>query len=135
MVNGDLVSGPPKSHRARTIVIPRLLADELAPVVERDELILTSPFLELPRGVWKPAVADRGLGDLVPHDLRHTAAGLAKGVPIKVVSERLGHTSVAFTMQVYQHSFPACKLTPPPRSERWCSGAGGPSGDYLPFRF
>ena len=28
------------------------------------------------------------------------------GVPIKVVSERLGHASVAFTMQVYQHVLP-----------------------------
>lgn len=42
------------------------------------------------------------------HDLRHTHATLLlkAGVPIKVVSERLGHASVAFTMQVYQHVLP-----------------------------
>jgi integrase len=39
------------------------------------------------------------------HDLRHTHATLllAAGVPVKVVSERLGHSTPAFTMTVYQH--------------------------------
>jgi integrase len=42
------------------------------------------------------------------HDLRHTHATLmiAAGVPVKVVSQRLGHSTVAFTMQVYQHVLP-----------------------------
>jgi hypothetical protein len=31
---------------------------------------------------------------------------LAAGVLVKVVSERLGHSTVAFTMQVYQHVLP-----------------------------
>jgi integrase len=39
------------------------------------------------------------------HDLRHTHATLLlkAGVPLKVVSERLGHSTPAFTMAVYQH--------------------------------
>jgi len=43
-----------------------------------------------------------------PHTLRHAMAThwLASGVPVKVVSERLGHTSVAFTLQVYGHVLP-----------------------------
>ncbi|MGA7758903.1 MAG: site-specific integrase [Ilumatobacteraceae bacterium] len=42
------------------------------------------------------------------HDLRHTHASLlvAAGVPIKVVSERLGHAHPDFTMQTYQHLLP-----------------------------
>jgi integrase len=42
------------------------------------------------------------------HDLRHTHATLLlkAGVPVKVVSERLGHASAAFTMTVYQHVLP-----------------------------
>jgi len=42
------------------------------------------------------------------HDLRHTHATLllAAGVPVKVVSERLGHSTQAFTMTVYQHVLP-----------------------------
>ncbi|HRE00397.1 MAG TPA: tyrosine-type recombinase/integrase, partial [Ilumatobacteraceae bacterium] len=42
------------------------------------------------------------------HDLRHTHATilLKEGVPAKVVSERLGHANVAFTMSVYQFILP-----------------------------
>lgn len=42
------------------------------------------------------------------HDLRHTHATLLlkSGVHVKVVSERLGHANVAFTMNVYQHVLP-----------------------------
>ncbi len=42
------------------------------------------------------------------HDLRHTHASLAlqAGIPAKVVSERLGHASVAFTLDVYSHVVP-----------------------------
>jgi site-specific recombinase XerD len=42
------------------------------------------------------------------HDLRHTHASLliAAGVPVKVVSERLGHATVAITMQLYVHVLP-----------------------------
>ncbi len=49
-----------------------------------------------------------GLPRIRLHDLRHTWASLAlaAGVPAKVVSERLGHASVAFTMSVYQHVMP-----------------------------
>jgi integrase len=113
MVNGDLVWGPPKSHRARTIVIPHFLADELAPIVERDELIFTSPTgkplrsSNFHRRVWKPVVMDRGLGDLVPHDLRHTAASLAisAGASVKAVQRMLGHSSAQITLDRYSHLF------------------------------
>ncbi len=42
------------------------------------------------------------------HDLRHIHAALllAKGVPVKVVSERLGHASPVITLQVYAHVLP-----------------------------
>ncbi len=42
------------------------------------------------------------------HDLRHTHATLLlkAGVHVKIVSERLGHANVAFTMSVYQHVLP-----------------------------
>lgn len=42
------------------------------------------------------------------HDLRHTHAMLLlkAGVPIKVVSERLGHATPGFTMATYQHVLP-----------------------------
>jgi integrase len=39
------------------------------------------------------------------HDLRHTFASLAllRGAKPKVISEALGHSSVAFTMDTYSH--------------------------------
>lgn len=43
------------------------------------------------------------------HDLRHTAATLLllQSVPVKVVSEMLGHASVTITMNLYMHVLPA----------------------------
>jgi len=42
------------------------------------------------------------------HDVRHTHGTLliAAGVPVKVVSERLGHASPVFTIDTYQHVLP-----------------------------
>ncbi len=42
------------------------------------------------------------------HDLCHTHATLllADGVPVKVVSERLGHANATITLTVYQHVHP-----------------------------
>ena len=42
------------------------------------------------------------------HDLRHTHAShlLMAGVNVKVVSERLGHASVSFTLDTYGHVMP-----------------------------
>lgn len=42
------------------------------------------------------------------HDLRHTAATLLllSGVPAKIVSERLGHASIAITLDLYSHVLP-----------------------------
>jgi len=53
-------------------------------------------------------VAKHGLPPIRPHDLRHTHASLLlkDGVPIKVVSERLGHASATFTMNTYQWLLP-----------------------------
>lgn len=49
-----------------------------------------------------------GLPRIRLHDVRHTyaTAALAAGVPTKVVSERLGHASIAITLDVYSHVLP-----------------------------
>jgi len=43
------------------------------------------------------------------HGLRHTAAtlALAAGVPVKVVSHRLGHAKTAITLDLYAHVLPS----------------------------
>jgi len=54
-------------------------------------------------------IARAGLPRVRFHDLRHTHATLAlqAGVHPKVVSERLGHTTVAMTLDIYSHAIPA----------------------------
>ena len=55
-------------------------------------------------------VAQRaGFPGLRFHDLRHTHASLmlSEGVHLKVVSERLGHSSVAITGDIYSHVLPS----------------------------
>jgi integrase len=54
---------------------------------------------------WREAVARADVPPIRLHDARHTAATimLRSGVPVKVVTQRLGHADVAVTMRVYQH--------------------------------
>lgn len=50
-----------------------------------------------------------GLPRIRLHDLRHTHATLAlrANVHAKVVQERLGHASIALTLDTYSHAIPA----------------------------
>jgi integrase len=51
---------------------------------------------------------EAGLPPIRLHDVRHSyaTAALRAGVPVKVVSERLGHSSVSFTQDTYMHVIP-----------------------------
>lgn len=66
---------------------------------------------------WHPDVITRAFARLVErsglprirlHDLRHSHAThlLAADTNVRVTSERLGHASVAFTLDVYGHVLP-----------------------------
>lgn len=57
---------------------------------------------------FKQLLEAAGLPDIRFHDLRHTAATLllAARVNPKVVSEMLGHASVAITLDIYSHVLP-----------------------------
>jgi integrase len=58
--------------------------------------------------VWRPLVEKAGLPYIRFHDLRHTAASLmlAAGIPINVVSRRLGHSRPSITLDIYGHLMP-----------------------------
>ena len=57
---------------------------------------------------FKPLLRRADLPEIRFHDLRHACATLllSEGVPVKVVQEVLGHSSVSVTMDVYSHVLP-----------------------------
>ena len=58
--------------------------------------------------LFKKLLKETGLPDVRFHDLRHGAATalLPAKVDLKVVSELLGHSSVAITADIYAHVLP-----------------------------
>lgn len=54
-----------------------------------------------------------GLSRIRLHDVRHSyaTAALKAGIPAKVISERLGHSTAAFTLQTYTHVIPGMDAT------------------------
>jgi len=58
---------------------------------------------------FKTIAKAAGFSELRFHDLRHTHASLllARKVHPKVVQERLGHSSIAITMDIYSHLIPS----------------------------
>ena len=90
-----LARQPRRAGGPYPLVFTRDDGQPLVPEVVTDRWRCQWPALDLPR--------------IRLHDLRHTHATLllAAGVPIKVVSERLGHTTIALTMDIYAHVLPA----------------------------
>jgi len=61
------------------------------------------------RAEFKSLLQEAGLPDVRFHDLRHTTATLMlqQGVHPKVVQERLGHSNVSITLNIYSHVLPS----------------------------
>jgi integrase len=74
---------------------------------------------------FRRAVKRAGVAPIRLQDVRHTHASLllAAGVNPKVVSERLGHSSVAFTLDTYAHVMPGMQ---PDAAERFMELVLGP---------
>jgi integrase len=51
-------------------------------------------------------------------DHTHGSLLIQAGIPIKVVSERLGHANIAFTIQTYQHQLPGMQEDAADTAER-----------------
>ena len=106
----------PTDHRGVRTRTPTAipLRDPTPPHATRDhELVFASPSGE----PWNPdrigqafarAIERTKLPRIRLHDLRHTHAThlLAAGVNARIVSEHLGHSTVAFTLGVYGHVMP-----------------------------
>ena len=57
------------------------------------------------RRVFRKVSKEAGIEGCHPHELRHAAASLtlSRGVPLHVVSDVLGHSSILVTKDVYGH--------------------------------
>lgn len=115
-VGGRLVLGPPKTHETRTVIVPRFVIERMLPLLEdkrHDDLVFTAPqggpvrLNNFRSRVFAPAASAIGKPELVPHDLRDTAASLAisTGASIKAVQRMLGHASAAMTLDTYGSLF------------------------------
>lgn len=81
----------------------------------------------LHRNSFKPILATAGLADMRLYDFRHTSATLlllADESP-KVVSERLGHSGVALTLDTYSHVLPTMQKRAAQTMNRLLGGAFG----------
>jgi integrase len=126
-VRYEIKSSTPKTHQARTIDLDAGTVHQLrdhrsrqssepaawGPGYQLSELVFRredgSPVHpDLFSQAFEVLVRKSGLPRIRLHDLRHTHATIAlrAGVPVKVISERLGHEDPAFTMKQYAHVIP-----------------------------
>jgi len=98
-----------RGHRANQELEKKLLGRMLIP----DDLVFCYPDgTPLPPNsvtkAFHKLAKSLGMSRIRLHDLRHTHATLmlSQGVHPKVVSERLGHSSVAITLDTYSHVLP-----------------------------
>ena len=123
-----LVLGVPKTERSRRSIAlsdaavgllhevrgkQTIQKAEIADAWTQSGFVLTHPDgmpldSEVVSKAFTKLVKEAGFPDLTMHGLRHTHATilLEQGVNPKVVSERLGHASVATTMDIYSHVLP-----------------------------
>lgn len=114
--------GPPKTDRSyRVVPLPRMATDAVKahlksfPAPAQQDWLFTAPeggpvaYNEFMKRVWRPACRKAGIPDGIgPHALRHHYASLLikHGESVKTVSERLGHTNAAMTLNIYTHLWP-----------------------------
>ena len=116
----------PKNGKGRPVDLPAILVDALREhKAEQDRIkVMMGPkyneedlvFCRPDGLIWKPDTFSSDFAKLARrlnvkvrfHDLRHSHASqlLKQGAPIKVVSERLGHSTPTITMNIYAHVLP-----------------------------
>ncbi len=99
-----------RDHRRRQAAERLVLGAEWVPLPLGADLLFRTPFgtpldPDNFRNICYTVTKAAGLGRWSPHELRHSAASLliAMGVPLKTVSESLGHSSIRVTADVYGH--------------------------------
>lgn len=121
-IRGQVVVGPTKTGKRRSITVPRFLAEMIGEHIGRypstDGFLFSAAeggpvrHRNFMRRHYRPAVDAAGLpAGLRFHDLRHTAAALliANGRHIEEVKAYLGHSSIRVTSDRYGHLFPQAR--------------------------
>lgn len=116
---GELHVKETKTGRSRVVMIPDNLVQALQEHRQTQATLgIDTPWIcaRMDGLVMKPGAFDEAFRRLRTkigikvslHGLRHTQATqlMAAGVPVKVISERLGHSTVAITLDVYSHVSP-----------------------------
>jgi integrase len=110
-VRGRLTYVAPKTHQRRDVPVPDLVLDLLPDTGEG--LTFTAArggplrHRNFVRDTWDPATTSSGLTGLRLHELRHTAASLARaaGADAFVVARMLGHGDASITARTYADLF------------------------------
>ena len=116
LVDGSLITGPPKSEAGkRTVSLPALVLPDITAHRDRyaaagdDSLIFTGPKgapLRRPNfsATWRRATEAAGLTGFHFHDLRHTGNHIAAttGASLRELMGRMGHSTTRAAL-VYQH--------------------------------
>jgi integrase len=110
IVIGKVLLNLLKSHYERYQELKKRLGDSFNPndlVFFNSNGDYTHPR-ELHR-IYKRSIKQAGLKDSRFHDLRHSHASilLQKNVHPKIVSERLGHSKIGITLDLYSHAIPS----------------------------
>jgi len=81
-------------------------------------------------------LSDAGLPKIRFHDLRHTAASLMlnNGVPVLVVSKRLGHAKPSITLDVYGHLMSSMQEFAAEVMDQFITPNEIPTAPQLPFK-
>ena len=90
-----------------------------------------SPYLpDTISHAFTKAAKRAGLKDVRLHDLRHAHASLMlrQGVHPKIVSERLGHSSISITLDTYSHVMPGIQAAAALAFEQELAGAMAVNG-------
>ncbi len=99
-----------KSHRRSQLEARLMIGDayEDHGLLFPSEIGTPTLYGNLDRRHFKKIISEGSLPKIRLYDLRHTMATLllSKGVNPKIVSERLGHSSIALTLDTYSHVLP-----------------------------
>lgn len=101
-----------KGAKSRNVPVTQFVLDQLDLERPRDAPLFPAPrtgkhFTPTPwrRRWFNPAVEEAGLGEVHPHDLRHTAVSQAihSGASIYDVQQMCGHSRPSTTLNIYGH--------------------------------